>query len=98
MAVAPTILIKDPKTMLQKAQSVEYDYAIYIKKMLGMLNAIHVTPGPFSIFRKKVFDEIGPYKHAHNTEDQEIALRMHQNAGRNQRNCSDNTRAYHQHT
>ncbi len=82
MAVAPTILIHDPKTMLQKAQSVEYDYAIYIKKMLGMLNAIHVTPGPFSIFRKKVFDEIGPYKHAHNTEDQEIALRMHQHGMR----------------
>lgn len=78
MAVAPTILIKDPKTIVQKAQSVEYDYSIYIKKMLGMLNAIHVTPGPFSIFRKKVFEEIGPYRHAHNTEDQEIALRMHQ--------------------
>lgn len=79
MAVAPTILIRDPKTIIQKAQMVEYDYSIYIKKMLGMLNAIHVTPGPFSIFRKTVFDTIGPYKHAHNTEDQEIALRMHHN-------------------
>jgi cellulose synthase/poly-beta-1,6-N-acetylglucosamine synthase-like glycosyltransferase len=78
MAVASTIVIKDPQTMIQKAQSVEYDYSIYVKKMLGMLNAIHVTPGPFSIFRKTVFDTIGPYRHAHNTEDQEIALRMHQ--------------------
>lgn len=79
MAVAPTILIKDPKTIIQKAQSVEYEYSIYVKKMLGMLNAIHVTPGPFSIFRTSVFDKIGPYRHAHNTEDQEIALRMQQN-------------------
>lgn len=78
MAVAPTILIVNPQTIVQKAQAVEYDYSIYVKKMLGFLNAIHVTPGPFSIFRKKVFDIIGPYKHAHNTEDQEIALRMHQ--------------------
>lgn len=78
MAVASTIVIKDPQTVIQKAQSVEYDYSIYVKKILGLLNAIHVTPGPFSIFRKKVFDEIGPYRHAHNTEDQEIALRMHQ--------------------
>ncbi len=78
MAVASTIVIKDPQTMIQKAQSVEYDYSIYVKKMLGMLNAIHVTPGPFSIFRKTVFDTVGPYRHAHNTEDQEIALRMHQ--------------------
>lgn len=77
MAVAPTILIINPKTFIQKAQAVEYDYSIYVKKMLSFLNAIHVTPGPFSIFRKEVFDIVGPYKHAHNTEDQEIALRMH---------------------
>jgi cellulose synthase/poly-beta-1,6-N-acetylglucosamine synthase-like glycosyltransferase len=44
--------------------------------MLGFMGGIHVTPGPFSIFRKKVFDELGVYRKAHNTEDQEIALRM----------------------
>ena len=47
--------------------------------MLSFVDAIHVTPGPFSIFRKSVFDQLGPYRHAHNTEDQEIALRMKQN-------------------
>jgi cellulose synthase/poly-beta-1,6-N-acetylglucosamine synthase-like glycosyltransferase len=50
--------------------------AVYTKRMLAFLGAIHVTPGPFSIFRKKVFDDLGPYRKAHNTEDQEIALRM----------------------
>lgn len=79
MAVAPTILIINPKTIIQKAQEIEYDYAIYVKKMLSFINAIHVTPGPFSIFRKEVFEKLGPYRHAHNTEDQEIALRMHHN-------------------
>ena len=44
--------------------------------MLGFLGGIHVTPGPFSIFRIEVFKNLGPYRHAHNTEDQEIALRM----------------------
>lgn len=79
MAVTPTILVKNPKTIIQKAQSIEYEIYIYMKKALGIINAIHVTPGPFSIFRKEVFDKIGPYRHAHNTEDQEIALRMHSN-------------------
>ncbi len=37
-----------------------------------------MTPGPFSIFRKKVFDDLGPYRRAHNTEDLEIAFRMHE--------------------
>ena len=76
MAVAPSIIVYNPKNILQYAQNVEYDMSIYTKKMLGFMGGIHVAPGPFSIFRKKVFDELGPYKKAHNTEDQEIALRM----------------------
>jgi len=76
MAVAPSIVVDNPKNILQGAQKAEYDMAIYNKKMLAFLGGIHVTPGPFSIFRKKVFDDLGPYRHAHNTEDQEIALRM----------------------
>lgn len=77
MAVAPSIVVRDPKNILQYAQRAEYDMAHYTKKMLAFLQGIHVTPGPFSIFRKKVFDEIGHYRKAHHTEDQEIALRMH---------------------
>jgi cellulose synthase/poly-beta-1,6-N-acetylglucosamine synthase-like glycosyltransferase len=76
MAVAPSILVDNPKNILQGAQKAEYDMAVYNKKMLAFLGGIHVTPGPFSIFRKRVFDELGPYRKAHNTEDQEIALRM----------------------
>lgn len=76
MAVAPSIIVDKPKNILQGAQKAEYDMAVYNKKMLAFLGGIHVTPGPFSIFRKKVFDELGPYRKAHNTEDQEIALRM----------------------
>lgn len=77
MAVAPSIIVRDPKTLIQYAQRAEYDMSHYNKKMLAFMGAIHVTPGPFSIFRKKVFDNLGPYRKAHNTEDQEIALRMH---------------------
>ena len=79
MAVAPSIVVRDPKNIIQYAQRAEYDMAHYTKKMLAFLQGIHVTPGPFSIFRKKVFDEIGNYRKSHHTEDQEIALRMHKN-------------------
>ncbi len=79
MAVAPSIIVHNPKNIIQNAQKAEYDMAVYIKKMLGFLGAIHVTPGPFTIFRKKVFDDLGPYRHAHNTEDMEIAYRMQTN-------------------
>ncbi len=77
MAVAPSIIIRSPRNMIQHAQDGEFDMAHYFTKMLAFLKGISVTPGPFSIFRRKVFDEIGFYHKAHNTEDQEIALRMH---------------------
>ncbi len=76
MAIVPSIIVLNPKNILQDAQKIEYEMAIYIKKMLGFMGGIHVTPGPLSMFKKKVFDELGPYRKAHNTEDQEIALRM----------------------
>jgi cellulose synthase/poly-beta-1,6-N-acetylglucosamine synthase-like glycosyltransferase len=79
MAVAPTIVSRNEENIVQRAQKTDYELQIYVKKMLGFVNAIHVTPGPFSIFRKTVFEKIGPYKHAHQTEDQEIAMRMQQN-------------------
>lgn len=88
MAVAPSIIVYNPKNIIQFAQNIEYDMSIYTKKMLGFNGGIHVTPGPFSIFRRKVFDDLGPYRKAHNTEDQEIALRMQEN-GYKIDHCSD---------
>lgn len=76
MAIIPSVLSHDPKNIIQNVQKVEYDMGVYIKKMLGLIGGIQVTPGPLSTFRRKVFDDLGPYKKAHNTEDQEIALRM----------------------
>lgn len=79
MAVAPSIIVENPKTLIQRIQKVEYNWAVYIKKMLGFNNAIHVTPGPFSIYRTDTFKKIGLFRKAHNTEDMEIAYRMQAN-------------------
>jgi cellulose synthase/poly-beta-1,6-N-acetylglucosamine synthase-like glycosyltransferase len=58
---------------------VEYTFGIFYKKMFDNLAALNVLPGPFSIYRREVFTTIGLFKHAHNTEDMEIAFRMHAN-------------------
>ncbi len=76
MAVAPSVIVEKSKGIVQIAQKSEYYMSVYTKKMLAFMGAIHVTPGPLTIFRKKVFDDLGPYRHAHNTEDMEIAYRM----------------------
>jgi len=79
MAVAPSVVVSNLKTFIQSAQKAEYHMGVYFKKMLGFLGAINVTPGPLTIFRRKVFDDLGPYRHGHNTEDMEIAYRMQKN-------------------
>ena len=79
MAVVPSVLVHNHKNFVQKAQTAEYYMGVYFKKMLGFLGAIDVTPGPLTIFRKKVFDDLGGYRHGHSTEDMEIAYRMQRN-------------------
>ncbi len=76
MAVTPVLVVHDPKTILQKMQRTEYHTGTFLKRMLSPLDAINVTPGPFSIFRREVFTKIGLFREAHNTEDMEFALRM----------------------
>ena len=76
MAVVPSIKVHSTGNVLQKIQKIEYNWGIFVRKILSYLNALHVTPGPATIFRRKVFQNIGKYKHAHHTEDMEMALRM----------------------
>src|SRR3989344_283358 len=79
MAVTPSIKVHEPKTVLQYVQKVEYNWGIFLRRMLSSIGALYVTPGPFSIFRTLVFRELGGYRHAHHTEDLELALRMQKN-------------------
>ncbi len=79
MAVTPSIKIFEPKGLLGLIQKAEYMFGIFLRKVFCNLNAIYITPGPFSIFKRSVFEKIGGYKHAHNTEDMEIAMRMQKN-------------------
>ncbi len=79
MAVAPSVKLWQPKGILQLLQRIEYGFGIFTRKMFHYMQAVYITPGPFSIFRREVFDKLGPYKHAHMCEDIEIALRMQKN-------------------
>lgn len=79
MAVTPAMKIHRPDRFIRRVQSDEYDLGIFMKKCFSILHSITVTPGPFSIFRRQVFDNLGPFRAAHNTEDLEIAMRMQKN-------------------
>lgn len=79
MAVTPSVKIHEPSGILGLIQKAEYIFGIFLRKVFSYLNAVYITPGPLSIFRKSVFDKIGNYSKAHNTEDMEMAMRMQKN-------------------
>lgn len=79
MAVTPSIKVFKPENVLQHIQKTEYSWSIFLRRMLSSMGALYVTPGPFSIFRTRVFRELGGYKQAHLTEDMEMAMRMQKN-------------------
>ncbi|HEY5383110.1 MAG TPA: glycosyltransferase family 2 protein [Candidatus Paceibacterota bacterium] len=77
MAITPVMKVYHPRKLLEMMQAVEYTFGIFYKKMFDNLSAVNVLPGPFSLYRREIFSTIGLFKHAHNTEDMEIAFRMH---------------------
>ncbi len=76
MAVTPSLKVYSPKNMLQSIQMIEFLLGIFLRKIFAFLGSIHVTPGPFSIYRKKFFDMYGGYDEHNLTEDIEVALRI----------------------
>lgn len=78
MAITPAMKVNRPANLLEMMQATEYTFGIFFKKMFDNLSAISVLPGPFSFYRREVFERIGTFRHAHNTEDMEIAFRMHE--------------------
>lgn len=76
MCVSPAIIIHKPKSILQRIQSTEYLLGLFLRKTFASLNAIYITPGAFSAYRKSFFDEYGGFDEGNITEDLEMALRI----------------------
>jgi cellulose synthase/poly-beta-1,6-N-acetylglucosamine synthase-like glycosyltransferase len=76
-AVTVPVEVKDPKNFLEKIVEIEYIIGLSIfLKVLSFFNSIHVTPGPFSLYRKSLIQEIGCFDEKSITEDLEIAYRI----------------------
>jgi len=76
MSVTPSMLIHEPHGLLQRIQQAEYLFGLFIRKAFSSVNAIHVTPGAFSAYRKTFFDKYGGYDEGNITEDLEMSLRI----------------------
>lgn len=88
MSVTPAMVVNRPRTILQRIQHVEYLMGLFLRKAFSSLNAIFITPGAFSAYRKSFFDKYGKYDVGNITEDLEIALRIQYNGYRIE-NCPE---------
>lgn len=90
-AVTPSMKVNNPKSLLQKIQAIEYMFGIFMRKMMGFLNCIHVTPGPGSVYRANILKKL-KFSENTQTEDMEIALRLKDHGYKIE--CSLNSVAY----
>lgn len=79
-AVMPVMRVHKPENILQRVQWLEYTMNIFYKYIMGKLDCIHVTPGPFSTYRTKIVKGLGGFRKGHKTEDLEMALRLQDNS------------------
>ncbi|TKJ17363.1 hypothetical protein CEE44_02405 [Candidatus Woesearchaeota archaeon B3_Woes] len=75
-AVLPVIEVQHKSTLVRQIQHCEYLINFYYKRVMSRLNCVHVTPGPFSVYRKDVLVGLGGFDEKNLVEDLEIAIRI----------------------
>ncbi len=76
---AVTVLIKvhEPETLIERLQELEYAVGFGLYALVGKwLNIIFVTPGPMTVFKRKILIDVGLFDVDNVTEDLEIAWRL----------------------
>ncbi len=79
MCVSPSMGVYKPKGLWGRIVQIEYYMGVFLRKSFATMNAIHVTPGAFSAYRKQFFTKYGGFQVGNITEDLEMALRIQSN-------------------
>lgn len=88
-ATTVSILVHNPKKFIHRIIDLEFIIGLSLfLKVFSFFNCVQVTPGPFSMYRAKVLNDIGGFDEQNITEDLEIAYRIHK-AGYEIENCME---------
>jgi cellulose synthase/poly-beta-1,6-N-acetylglucosamine synthase-like glycosyltransferase len=75
-AVIPRMKAIGGDGFIKRIQWVEYVVTFLYKRLMGHVDCIHVTPGPFTVYRKKYLDNVGEFDNYNLVEDMDMALRL----------------------
>jgi len=78
-SVTTSVLVKRKRCLFEKIQDIEYAMVAWTRKMFEFMDAIYVTPGAMSLYRKDVLTKIGGFDERNMAEDIEIAWRLLKN-------------------
>lgn len=75
-AVTASMTVHEPGNILQRMQYAEYLAGVALRHIFATVNGLYVTPGPFSFYRREIINALGGFRHGHQTEDMEMAMRL----------------------
>ncbi|MBI5871683.1 glycosyltransferase family 2 protein [archaeon] len=75
-AVCPLLKVKEPRNIIQRIQWYEYLVNMFYKRLNAKLDCVHVTPGPFSLYRTEYVKAVGGYDEESIAEDMELAINL----------------------
>ncbi len=75
-AVLPIIRIQHKSSIMRKIQHCEYLINFFYKRLMSHINCVHVTPGPFSVYRKDVILKLRGFDENNLVEDLEMAIKI----------------------
>ncbi len=81
-AVTTGIRVRNKENFVEWMQHLEYDNTIFLRRVLAFLDAIFVTPGGCSAYRREILERCGGFDARSLTEDQEIAFHIQKLGGR----------------
>lgn len=75
-AVTSCVTVRERNNLLEKMQAIEYVFIAWTRKLLDFVDAVFVTNGPLSIYRRKALIQVGGFDKKIMVEDTDVTCNL----------------------